>query len=154
MLWQPVSDIPLMHSVDDLGQAPFDSMRIGMANPAHAPYGMAARQALEGLNLWERLEPNVVYGENVGQVFQFAKTGNVGAAFLPLSLVQLDWDGVLRVDESLYDPMLHGMGIMARTKERSAAETFCNYLRGPEAAAVFERYGFTIPASSESPETE
>src|SRR4030095_15210530 len=60
--------------------------RIAIANPEHAPYGMAARQALERAVLWESVKPKLVYGENVRQTLQYAQTGNVEVAIVALSL--------------------------------------------------------------------
>ena len=50
--------------------------RIAIANPQHAPYGLAAKQALEAAGLWDTLEPKLVFGENVQQAVQFVRSGS------------------------------------------------------------------------------
>ena len=49
--------------------------KIAVANPEHAPYGRAAREALARAGIWEKVAGKVVYGENVGQALQFVQTG-------------------------------------------------------------------------------
>src|SRR4051812_1080664 len=61
--------------------------RVAIANPDHAPYGRAAVAALRSNNLYDRIQPKLVFGENVSQAAQFAESGNADAALLPLSLV-------------------------------------------------------------------
>lgn len=150
VLWQPAGDGPRLSVLADLARPEFDGLRLAIANPEHAPYGRAAKQTLENLGLWQKLEPNIVYGENVGQVLQFAKTGNVGAALLPLSLIRAETAGVIAIDESLYDPIRQGLGIMTRTQHRAAAEAFIVYLRGPAGVAIMQRYGYKIPVAAEA----
>ncbi|NIO45960.1 MAG: molybdate ABC transporter substrate-binding protein, partial [Planctomycetales bacterium] len=60
--------------------------RVAIANPEHAPYGVAARQALQTAGVWDVIQPKLVLGENVRQALQYAETGNVDAVLVPLSL--------------------------------------------------------------------
>ena len=55
-------------------------------NPEHAPYGRAAREALNHANVWAALEKNIVLGENASQAAQFVFSGAAQAAILPYSL--------------------------------------------------------------------
>src|ERR671930_70414 len=63
--------------------------RVAIANPEHAPYGRAARQALESLGLWERIRPRLVYGENIRHTLQFIETGAVEAGIVALSVANV-----------------------------------------------------------------
>jgi molybdate transport system substrate-binding protein len=58
--------------------------RIAIANPDHAPYGLAARQALESAGIWDRVRSKLVYAENIRQTLQYAETGNVEVAIVSL----------------------------------------------------------------------
>jgi len=60
---------------------------IAVANPDHAPYGRAAKAALEKTGLWDELAPKLVFGESVGQTAQFVRTGNAEAGLVAMSLV-------------------------------------------------------------------
>ena len=61
---------------------------LAIANPQHAPYGLAAKQALEHEGLWTLLKDRIVYGENVRQTLQFAQTANADASIVAWSLVK------------------------------------------------------------------
>jgi molybdate transport system substrate-binding protein len=60
--------------------------KIAIANPDHAPYGRAAKQALQRAGLWDKVAAKIVYGENVQQTMQFAQSGNADVAIVALAL--------------------------------------------------------------------
>ena len=66
-------------AADILRAAEFDHLAI--ANPRLAPYGLAAKQALESMGLWEDLRSRLVMGQNVGQTWQFVASGNAEMGF-------------------------------------------------------------------------
>lgn len=117
-------------------------VRVAIANPDHAPYGRAAREALVALGLWAELQPKVVLGENVRQVAQFLASGAVEAAFLPPSLLR---DGALvgtAVDTTLYRPIVQSAGIVKASPRAARAREFLDYVVGPEGWPLMARYGF------------
>jgi len=121
--------------------------KLAIANPAHAPYGRAAREALQRAGLWTAAEPRLVLGENVSQATQFATSGAAQAGIIPLSLattpqvkaagafvlLPADWHAPLRQRAVV----LKGAGPTARA--------FHDFLQGAEARAIFARYGFSLP---------
>jgi molybdate transport system substrate-binding protein len=60
--------------------------QFAIANPAHAPYGRAAQQALQTLGLWSALQPRLVLGDNIAQATQFVRTGAAQAGLVAWSL--------------------------------------------------------------------
>ncbi|MDZ7735651.1 MAG: molybdate ABC transporter substrate-binding protein [Gammaproteobacteria bacterium] len=60
--------------------------RLAIANPAHAPYGVAARQTLQSLDLWTAAKPRLIVGENVAQAAQFALSGETAGGIVAYSL--------------------------------------------------------------------
>ena len=86
-----------------------DSRFLAIANPRIAPYGVAAREALISLNLWEDLQSKLVRGENIAQTFQFVNSGNAKLGFISYSqlmnpsypVVGSFWE----VPQSLYTPI-------------------------------------------------
>ena len=60
--------------------------RIAIANPQHAPYGKRAQEALQAAGLWDKIQPKLVYGENIAQTAQFAESGNAQVGIIALSL--------------------------------------------------------------------
>ena len=89
VLWVP-KDSPLDLEKDGVeALRPASAGKVAIANPAHAPYGRAARAAIETAGLEEALEGRLVLGENIAQAAQFAETGAAGAAFLAKSTARL-----------------------------------------------------------------
>lgn len=128
-----------------------DVRRIAVAQTETAPYGRAARQALERLGLWTAVVPRLAIGENVTQTAQFVETGNAELGFVALSLVlspQLRTRGQwLEVPADLYAPLDQGAVITRRGAENPAAARFLAFLRGAEARKILERFGYGVPAS-------
>jgi molybdate transport system substrate-binding protein len=141
----PASGAPLAAtSLEDLSRP--EISRIAIANPEHAPYGRAAKQALESRQLWSQVAPRVVYGENVAQAFQFVQTGNVDAGIVALSIVMgVPGTPHTLVDDSLHDPLLQEAAILARSRRPDEARQFLDYVNGPSGRPIMERYGFTPP---------
>lgn len=121
--------------------------RVAIANPEHAPYGRAARQLLEARSIWGRLGQKLVFGENISQTAQFAATGAVGAAILSYSMVlspAMSGRGRFAIlPEHWHDPLRHRMVLLHGAGETAVA--FYSFLRGPDARAILERYGFSVP---------
>lgn len=143
VLWQPAGARPRLGALDELSSPAASRMRVALASPVHAPYGAAARSALERRRLWKVLEGRVVFGEDVGQVLQMARSGNVDAAFLPLSLVQGRKDGQwIEVPEELLPVIRQGLGVMKGSQRSREARRFREFLLGREAQEVFLRHGY------------
>jgi molybdate transport system substrate-binding protein len=116
--------------------------RVALANPGFAPYGLAARQALEKARLWEALGPKLVQAETVRQALQFVQTGNAEAGLVAHSVAQLPEVRTVEVDPGLHAPILQGLGVVARSKHREAARRFAAYLLGEEGQRLLASYGF------------
>jgi molybdate transport system substrate-binding protein len=122
-----------------------DIGRVAIANPAHAPYGRAAREALERAGVWAALEPNVVYAENVRQTMQFVASGNVDAVITALSLVDgsgLAWS---IVPDTLHAPLLQEAAAIGDRPNHELAVRFLRFLEGDDARATLARYRFGPP---------
>lgn len=115
--------------------------RIALANPEHAPFGIASRQALRRSALWTTIERRVVYAENVRQTLQFAQTGNVDAAFVARSLVHDEPH--LLVDEGLHDPITHSLAVCRGGARRDDARSFTRFMRSTAGSAVLAHFGFS-----------
>lgn len=123
--------------------------RIAIANPEHAPYGRAAKAALEHYGIWNTVQSKIVMGENVVQTAQFVQTGNVEAGIVALSLVL---SPKLRNAGKYYEipenshPRLEQGAVLTKTgKGKPAARLYLNFIRSDRARASFNRYGFRLP---------
>ena len=118
--------------------------RMAIANPALAPYGRAARQALEAVVSWDLVEPVLVRGNSVSQAASFAFSGNVDAALISESTVIVDGVSDLGrfevIPSDLYDPVIHEMVLLDRGGD-AAGELF-DYLLSDRVGAILTKYGF------------
>jgi molybdate transport system substrate-binding protein len=119
--------------------------RVAIANPAHAPYGLAAQQALEASGLWKLVQPKLVFGENVQQAVQFVRSGSVDAGIVARSIADgpdLVWE---LVDDALHAPVSQMAAILTRTKEPALARSFLDFVSGEPGRAVMRQLGFLLP---------
>lgn len=142
-LWTRQDSGLTLTRLDDVVHA--EIRRVAIANPTHAPYGMAARQALQALGLWEQIQPKLVLGEDVRQTLQYAATGNVEVAIVALSLsVQHQGQWVL-IPETLHQPIVQALAVVKGTKHAAEARQFAAFLTGPQGQTVLRQYGFEVP---------
>ncbi len=143
VLWSPDAARSLGES--SLGRD--DDFRfLAIANPKLAPYGAAARQVLEAMGVWDRLQPKIVRGENIAQAYQYVASGNAELGFVALS--QLEAPGRSgegsrwMVPGELHDPIAQQAVLL---REDSIAREFLNYLKGAEARAAVASHGYGLP---------
>lgn len=117
---------------------------IAIANPEIAPYGMAAREALQRLGIWDSVSPRIVQGENIAQTYQFVQTGNADAALVARSVVDTTTTGYIPVDAGLHEPIRQAAGILARSTH-PAAEPFLEFVLSDEGQMILRNHGF-LPA--------
>lgn len=120
-------------------------LRVAIANPEHAPYGVAARQVLENAGLWEQLQPKIVYGENVRQALQFVQTGNAPAGLVALAIADVPEVTWTLVDASLHEPLNQAMAMIRGSSHEQAARAFTEFVNGPAGRSILEKYGFSVP---------
>ena len=130
-------------SVKDLTRE--DVRRIAIANPTHAPYGVAAREALVSAGIWEQLQPKLVYGENIRQALQFLETQNVDAAIISLSLADAPDIRFRLIDPSLHRPIVQAAAVTARSRQPDLARAFIRFVNGPQGRPIMKRFGFLLP---------
>lgn len=117
--------------------------KIAIANPAAAPYGAAAVETMKALGVYDDLRAKIVEGQNITQTYQFVDTGNAEVGFIALSQVVNIKDGSRWVvDVKYYAPIKQDGILTKRGESRAAARDFAAFLRGPEAKAVKEKYGY------------
>src|ERR1041385_1673399 len=68
-LWTTNESPIRLQGIADLARP--EVQRIAIANPDHAPYGLAAKQALQSAGVWDRVQSKLVYGDNIRQTLQY-----------------------------------------------------------------------------------
>jgi molybdate transport system substrate-binding protein len=133
--------------LDDLVTDP-DIVFVAIANPEHAPYGLAAKEALLSAGLWETIERRLVFGENVSDTQRLADTRNAEAAIVALSLALAAGDRGewVLIDEALHEPLEQVLIVVTDDPDRvEAATAFAAFVNGPVGRQVMTRFGFVLP---------
>jgi molybdate transport system substrate-binding protein len=126
-----------------------DVRRVSVANPEHAPYGVAAVAALRRAGVHDVVRPKLVLGENVAQAAEFVRSGNADAGIVAQSLVLSDpLRGVGRwwqLPLGLHPRLEQGGVVLGDARDIEAARTVRDVLLGERGREVLDRYGFRLP---------
>jgi len=149
VLWVPSSS-----SLDIEGQglqalAGTSIVHVSVASPDHAPYGRAAIAALKSAGIYDRVQPKLVFGENVAQALQFAQSGAADAAIVALSLAlapALEKRGrFVAVPSGMYPRMEQGGAILKSAADVETARALRAFIVSDEGRAILTQYGFAVP---------
>jgi molybdate transport system substrate-binding protein len=123
--------------------------KLAIADPKLAPYGMAAKETLEKLTMWNAIQGKLVKGESITQAYQFAATENADLAFIALS--QIMRDGKVTkgswwlVPSELHNPLRQGAVLLSGAKDQEAARAFLTFLKSEKAVAIIRSFGYELP---------
>ena len=119
---------------------------LAIANPKIAPYGLAAREVLISMNLWEDLQSKLVRGENIAQTFQFVNSGNAKLGFISYSQLMNPSYPVAgsfwEVPQTLYTPIEQQVVLL---KKSSLAKDFLSFIESDESLNIISKYGYDLP---------
>lgn len=119
---------------------------LAIANPKLAPYGKAAQEVLHARRVWASLQENIVRGENIGQTFQFVKSGNAELGFVAYSQIKRPGHPVegsfWEIPQSLYTPVEQQAVLL---KENNAAQAFLRFVKSETSRNLIRDYGYSVP---------
>lgn len=131
-----------IESIDVLNRT--EIKNIAIANPRLAPYGAAAKQALENVQLYDKLKDKLVLGESIGQTTQYIKSKSSEIGFTALSMVIKDKTAnYIIIDQNLYNPILQAMVITKQGTDSKLANDFSKFIL--ESTQIFSEYGYDKP---------
>ncbi len=149
VLWTARKDLLFTEPIVVL-KDPTTLRRLSLANPEHAPYGRAAREALIRAGLWGSVQSRLLIGDNVTQAAQFVQTGNADAGLIALALVispaLRDQGHYVLVPDSLHSPLEQAAVLTTRGAANPAARLYLQFLVSREARVIFDSFGFRLPA--------
>jgi len=121
--------------------------KISIANPAHAPYGKRAVEALKYYNLYPKVLPRLVYGENISQAAQFITSGAADAGIIALSLatspaMQNEKGSYFLIPAEAHSPLEQAFGLLTHAKGNAAATSFRDFMLSDEAKRILRHFGF------------
>jgi molybdate transport system substrate-binding protein len=123
-----------------------DTLHVAIANPDLAPYGVAAREALTAMGLWETIQPKIVMGENIGQTFSMVDSGAAQMGFVATSAVQAPGKepkgSRYDVAQELFKPIRQDAVLLKAGEGNAAAIAFLDYLKGDKAKGIIASFGY------------
>lgn len=122
--------------------------KVTLGNPRTVPAGQYAEESLRSLGLWERIQPKLVFAENVRQALEYVARGEVDAGFVYTTDAAVRGSRVkeaFRVPEDSYRPIVYPVAVVAGSKHPELGRAFIEFLVGREGRAVLSRFGFGLP---------
>jgi molybdate transport system substrate-binding protein len=147
-LWIPAGSVAQVNRVEDLVRT--DVHVIAIAKPDLAPYGQAAIDTLQRLQIWPQVQSKIVYAENISIAKQYGSSNNADAVFTAYSLVLRESGHVIQVDESLHEPIDQELGIVANSPHQEAARKFVAFLLEDGGKSILTSYGYAGASSRSS----
>lgn len=119
---------------------------IAIANPDLAPYGVAAREAMQAMGVWDAVQAKIVMGQNIGQTFSMVDTGAAQIGFVATSAVQgpgIEAKGS-RYDilQTMFTPIKQVAVLLNPGRDNAAAISFMEFLKGDAAKAIATSFGY------------
>ncbi len=145
VLWSARVDASKVQ-LKDLDRSRF--RRIAIANPAHAPYGLRAKQALQSAGVWQAVQPKLVMGENIAQTAQMIEMGGADIGVIALSLAlsprlsQREGYGV--IPQNLYQPLKQAYIVTQHGVNNPLAYDFVKFMQTAKAQTIMKKYGFEV----------
>ncbi|OUJ72557.1 molybdate ABC transporter substrate-binding protein [Hymenobacter crusticola] len=123
--------------------------KIAIANPTHAPYGKKAVEILRHYQLYDRVQPRLVFGENIAQAANYAATGAADVGILALALAlspALKAQGrYYLIPQQAYAPLEQRFVVLKSGAQHPAITQFVDFVASAPARSVLRTYGFTLP---------
>lgn len=119
--------------------------KIAIANTETAPYGLAAKQAMEAAGLWDKLEPKLVYGKNISDTLALVTTGNAEVGFISLSLKDDETLNFTLVDSKLHEPIRQAIAVTKNAGDEEMGKKFIEFVMSTEGQSIMNKYGFETP---------
>jgi molybdate transport system substrate-binding protein len=141
VLWSRVVDVTNGEAALKAG----NFSKLSIANPIAAPYGTAALETMKALGVYDALKPKIVQGNSIAQAFQFVDTRNAEVGFVALSQLHGQTEGTRwEVPENLHAPIRQDAVLLKTGANSEASKAFLAFLKGPEARAIIEQFGYAL----------
>src|SRR5579872_3182179 len=124
--------------------------KVAIANPVHAPYGRRAEESLRYYQLYDKIKDKLVFGENIGQTAEYARSGAADAAIVALSLalspeMQRSGGRYWLIPAAAHQPLEQAFILLPHGRDSMAAHEIMNFLSTSEARAILKSFGFSRP---------
>lgn len=120
--------------------------RIALGEPTTVPAGLYAKEVLTNLGIYDAVSVKAILAKDVRQVLTYVETGNVdaGIVYSTDALSSSKVKVIAQAPEKSHAPVVYPVAVIKDSKNHSAAKQFAAFLSSPRAAAIFQKYGFTL----------
>ncbi|MFZ1026004.1 MAG: molybdate ABC transporter substrate-binding protein [Limnoraphis robusta] len=120
--------------------------KIGIGEPESVPAGRYAKEVLTSMNMYDKLQPKLVFAKDVRQVLTYVETGNVDAGMVYTTDAKISdkISIVATAPAGSHSPIIYPIAVIKDSKNPEAAKGFVSFLSSNTAKSVFERYGFGL----------
>jgi molybdate transport system substrate-binding protein len=141
VLWSRVIDVTNGEAALKAG----NFSKLSIANPVAAPYGTASVETMKALQVYDALKPKIVQGNSIAQAFQFVDTRNAEVGFVALAQLYGVTGGTRwLVPSNLHAPIRQDAVLLKTGADSEASKAFLAFLKGPEARAIIEQFGYVL----------
>lgn len=118
--------------------------KVAMGEPESVPAGHYAKELLTTLNLFDAIEPKLVFAKDVRQVLAYVETGNVDAGLVYATDAQLSdrVQAIATAPATSHAPIIYPIAVVQDSDETEGAQAFVDFLVSEPATAIFQGYGF------------
>ncbi|WP_196593987.1 molybdate ABC transporter substrate-binding protein [Pectinatus sottacetonis] len=119
--------------------------KIAMGDPKSVPAGQYAQQIFVSLKYLDAVKPKLVYGSDVRAVLTWVENGEAdcGLVYKTDAAISDEVKIIAQAPAGTHKPIIYPVAILKSTKNMEAAKKFVDFLQTPEAAKIFEKYGFS-----------
>ena len=122
---------------------------LAIANPIFSPYGVAAKETLTKLTMWNSIQRKLTKGENVTLTYQLAATEKADLALVALSQVMRDGKVISGsswiIPPGMHQPVRQSAVLLTGAKDPTTAKAFLDFLKSDKAQAVMRGFGYEVP---------
>jgi len=125
--------------------------RIAIAQPAHAPYGQRAREAMQHAGVWDQVQHKLVFAENIAQTAQMAESGAADIGVIALSLAlfpSMQTHGHHLIDDNTHQPLTQGFVVTKVGADKKSVKEFADVMATEAAHEIMVKYGFVLPGDT------
>ncbi|MFN2381443.1 MAG: molybdate ABC transporter substrate-binding protein [Guyparkeria sp.] len=144
VIWSNTVDASEL-TLEDLASDSF--RRVAIAQPAHAPYGLRAKEALQSAGVWEAVQDKLVFGENIAHTAQMTESGAAQVGIIALSLAKfpdMAEHGHHLIDDDMHNPLTQGYVVTTRGGDKPGSMQFAEFMATDKAHNIMTRYGFVV----------
>ena len=134
-------------SMTNVGMLAQDTIqRVAIGEPNSVPAGIYGKEALIRLGVWSAIQPKLIPSSDVRSTLAYVEAGevDVGIVYQTDAAISKKVKIIYQFPDSSHSPIVYPAALVRNTGHKVLAQAFLDYLQTPEAAAIFEKHGFSV----------